>query len=180
MEPPVYLVVGPPAAGKTTVARALAATFERSIHVPVDQLRQMVVGGMAWPAPDWSAELVGQVRLARETAIRMAQAYQAAGFTVVLDDFFDPPGALEYRRFVRHPATLAVLLCPSQAEAHHRNAMRGGGTPDPGVDLAILHAYGFLPPVVDALAADGWLVLDTTGLDVPATVRAILDGTGTG
>jgi hypothetical protein len=102
----------------------------------------------------------------------MARDYAAAGFTVVIDDFFDPLGLREYRELAARPESLGVVLYPTEAEVRRRNAARAG-TPDPSAEQAITHAYGFMAPVIDELAADGWLVLDTTTLDVAATVKAI-------
>ena len=39
------LILGMPAAGKSTVARALMARFARGLHLPVDDLRNIVVSG---------------------------------------------------------------------------------------------------------------------------------------
>ena len=83
----IYLIIGPPAVGKSTTSRALAGRFPRSIHIPVDDLRNMVVNGLALPAAEWGDELSRQVALARNAVIAMALAYRQAGFTVVIDDF---------------------------------------------------------------------------------------------
>jgi len=92
---PIFLVVGAPAVGKSTVSRALARSFERGVHIPVDDLRDMVAAGRILPSPEWSTGLVEQISLARRSALAMASRYAQAGFAVVLDDFWDPPGLLE-------------------------------------------------------------------------------------
>jgi predicted kinase len=170
---PIFLVAGAASAGKTTTARALAGAFERGVHIPVDDLRRLVVAGIALPSPDWGDELVRQVAVARAAAVGMALDHAGAGFAVVIDDFFDPRGLREYRELLGRPGVHGVLLHPTAAEARRRNAARAGG-PDPSAERAIAHAYGFIAPLLDGLAADGWLVLDTTELDVAATVDAIL------
>jgi predicted kinase len=169
---PIYLIVGSASAGKSTAARALAASFEHGVHIPVDELRHMVVAGLALPAPGWGDELVRQISLARSTAIQMAVEYAAAGFAVAIDDFFDPLGLREYRALLTRPEAHGVVLYPAEAEVRRRNATRIGPA-DPSAEMAIGHAYGFMPPMLDGLVADGWLVLDTTTLDVAATVEAI-------
>jgi len=173
MSSPIYVLVGSAAAGKSTAARALAASFERGVHIPVDDLRHMVVAGIAWPAPDWDPELARQISLARSAAIRMAVDYAAGGFAVVIDDFLDPLGLREYRALVTSRSAGGVVLYPTEAEVRRRNAVRHGGRPEPFIEVAITHAYGFMAAVVPELAADGWLILDTTTLDVAATVAAI-------
>lgn len=170
---PIVLIVGGPAAGKSTTSGALADTWPASIHIPVDDLRHMVRSGLALPAPDWSAELRRQVRLAREAAIRMALAYAAAGFAVVLDDFWDPHHLEEYSELLSMPDVHGVVLLPSQAEAQRRNRARSPGGEDDYIDRGIAHSYSVLAGVVDDARRDGWLVLDTTDLDVAGTVAAI-------
>jgi len=172
---PIFLVVGGPGVGKSTTSRALAATFPRSIHVPVDDLRHMVVRGLALPAAEWTPELVRQIALARGAAVRLALDYAAAGFAVILDDFYDPHGLAEYRELLARPETHGVVLVPSQAEARRRNAARSTGEAGAYIDAAIPIAYGFLEPALERLAAEGWLVLDTTALDVDGAVAAIVE-----
>jgi hypothetical protein len=175
---PVFLVVGPPASGKTTACHALASRFERGMHIEVDALRAMVVSGQELPAPDWSPALVEQIRLAREAAIGTARAYAAAGFAVVIDDFWDPHGLVEYRALVEGGEVEPVLLYPSEDAARRRNAARSAAEGGPGAERAIGHSYGMLASVVERLGREGWVVLDTTEMDVAATVAAILDATG--
>jgi predicted kinase len=176
--PPIFLVVGGPGVGKSTTSRALAASFASSIHLPVDDLRHMVVSGLALPSAEWGEELVRQIRLARETAVRMAEAYAAAGFAVVLDDFFDPRGLVEYRELLGRGGAVGVVLYPTVEEARRRNAGRSAGEEAAYIDGAIGHAYSVLAPAVGRLAEEGWLVLDTTGMDVAAVVAAIRERSG--
>jgi predicted kinase len=170
---PIFLVVGGPGAGKSTTSRALAATFPRSAHVPVDDLRHMVVGGLVLPGPEWPDELRRQVRLAREAAIRLALDHAAAGFAVVVDDFWDPHELADYGDLLARPGTHAILLHPDQAEARRRNAARSPGEAGAYIDGAIPVVHAQLEPALGRLAATGWLVLDTTELDVAAAVAAI-------
>lgn len=175
---PIFLVVGGPGVGKSTTSRALAASFSSSIHLPVDDLRHMVVSGLALPNPAWDEELVRQIRLAREAAVRIAEAYAAAGFAVVLDDFYDPHGLVEYRELLSRPGTFGVVLFPTAEEARRRNAARSSGEEAGYIDTVIGHAYSVLGPAVGRLTEGGWLVLDTTGMEVAAAVEAIREWAG--
>jgi predicted ATPase len=49
MEPAIYIVSGIPGAGKTTVSRLLAGTFERGVHIEADVLQRFIIRGGLWP-----------------------------------------------------------------------------------------------------------------------------------
>ena len=46
--PEIWLITGIPGAGKSTVARLLAESFERAAYIEGDVLRGFVVSGGAW------------------------------------------------------------------------------------------------------------------------------------
>lgn len=170
--PPLYLIVGAPGVGKSTVSRLLATSFERGVHVPVDDLREMVRSGLAAPDPRrWPDDLVEQVRLARETALDMAARYRTAGFAVVLDDFVDPGGLAEYAAV---DDALRVVLRPSIEVAIDRNQGRGRAAAlTEYLESGIRAVYRDLDEHDAALRAAGWAVLDTTELSAEATVDRI-------
>jgi Chloramphenicol phosphotransferase-like protein len=178
---PIFLVVGAPAVGKSTTSRALAARFERSIHIPVDDLRDMVVSGLVLPNPTWSEQLVEQVGLARRAAIASAVGYADAGFAVVIDDFWDPPGLVEYDEVPADRPFHRVLLRPEREEALRRNFGRHGDDPVRAyLDDGVHHVYDLLatPGAQARLEQGHWLVLDTTQLPVDAAVDRILEHGG--
>ncbi|WP_239003561.1 AAA family ATPase [Nocardia panacis] len=82
----VYVITGIQAAGKSTVAQALAERLPRSAHVRGDVFRRFVVGGRADMSPDPAPEALDQLRLRHRLAAHTADAYAAAGFTAVLQD----------------------------------------------------------------------------------------------
>jgi len=175
---PIFLVVGPPAVGKSTTSRALAARYPRSVCIPVDDVRDMVVSGRVLPGAVWSDELVRQVALARSAVAYMALSYRRAGFAVVIDDFWDPHHPADYQSLLGQPDVHRVLLYPGQDEAHQRNLRRSGGSPARAyIDEGIEIVYGQLDSVVPQLVQEGWVVIDTTTLSVDAAVSAILQRT---
>lgn len=171
----IFLVVGAPAVGKSTTAHALAARFEKSIHIPVDDLRDMVVSGLALPG-EWNARLVEQLRLARESAVHTALAYREAGFVVAIDDFWDPNSRLEeYSALQQEPEVYKILLYPSQQVAQERNLKRSGPSEiNAYIAGGIREVYAHLPADAAFLQRRGWVVVDTTDKSVEETVDEIL------
>lgn len=173
--PPLFLMIGPPAVGKSSTSKALAAKFDRSIHIPVDDIRTMVVSGLVLPGLDWIPELVQQVTLARESAIQIALRYQQAGYAVVIDDFFDPNRLREYQVLLEAPHSHKFILFPKQETAHARNFQRAADAQGRGyIDQGIHTVYQQLNLVIESLRAEGWIVVDTTDLSIEETVQQIL------
>ncbi len=176
----IYIVVGPPAVGKSTTSRALAAQFPKSIHIPVDDLRNMVVSGLMLPSAVWSDELAQQITLARTTVSLMALTYQKAGFSVVIDDFWDANHASDYQVLSdQMQVTVSkIVLYPTQEEAHQRNLKRSGNSPARTyIDEGIQIVYQQLTPALPQLEKEGWFVVNTTTLRVDEVVNQILSHT---
>jgi len=81
----VFLVTGPSAAGKTTVARLLAEQFRRGVHLEGDFFRRSIVAGRHEMTPALEADALEQLRLRYRLPASAADSYVEAGFTVVLD-----------------------------------------------------------------------------------------------
>lgn len=172
---PIFFLSGAPAVGKSTTARALAARFPKSIHISVDDIRTMVVSGLVLPG-EWVPSLVEQLRLARQSASWMAKIYRAAGFTVVIDDFWDPSSRLEeYSELFQEPDVHKILLYPSQQAAEARSLKRAGpGESDEYIASGIRVVYEHLGTEIANLARQGWQVLDTSGQTIEETVEGLL------
>ena len=84
--PGVFLITGISAAGKSTVAQALAERFARGVHVRGDMFRRLIVAGREEMSPEPSDEAVRQLLLRYELMAATADAYAAQGFTVVAQD----------------------------------------------------------------------------------------------
>ena len=175
----VILITGIQAAGKSTVAQALAESLPNSVHVRGDLFRRMIVNGrvdMGPAVPDPRA--LEQLRLRYELAAETADRYAQAGFTVVLQDIILGEALREMtERIASRPLSL-VVLAPSAAAVGARDAERRGERGkvaykpgDEGIaalDRALRHETPHL---------GYWL--DTSALSVAQTVasiRANLDG----
>jgi predicted kinase len=172
----IFILAGAPAVGKSTTARALAAQFEKSIHISVDNIRDMVVSGLILPSGNWSQGLIEQLSLARESVAQMALTYHKAGFVVVIDDFWDPNSQLlEYSHLFQKSKVHKVLLFPSQQTAEERNLKRSGSE---YIAEGIRTVYEKLKADVVNLEQQGWIIADSTDKTVEATVRHILEQVG--
>ena len=172
---PVFLIVGPPAVGKSTTSAALASRFARSVHIPVDDLRMMVVSGLELPGAEWSDALTQQISLARSNATYMTQTYTNAGFVVALDDFLDFNFPRDYEALLKRPGVHPILLYPPQSTAHQRNLKRTGDGPGRiYIDQGIQLVYEGIKEFVPIMEQNGWQVLDTTEMSIEETVDEIL------
>jgi predicted kinase len=172
---PIFLLSGAPAVGKSTTGDALAAEFPKSIHIRVDDLRDMVVSGLRHPGI-WDAALSEQLALARESAVSMARIYRERGYAVVIDDFYDPHSNLaEYADLMTEAATHRVLLYPSEQAAQQRNLKRAGSEQESEyIGRGVAAVYEYLAVKISDLRQAGWWVIDTTDTSVAETVSAIL------
>jgi GrpB-like predicted nucleotidyltransferase (UPF0157 family) len=187
-QPAVYLITGPMAAGKSTVARLLASRFERSVHLEGDLFRRSIVSGREEITPDASPEALDQLRLRYRLAAAATDAYFEAGFTVALEDVVAGPLLGEYRTMIRSRPCHVIVLLPSMEAVVAREVERrdkGYGawtveqlydgfasstprvgiwldttnhTPDDTVEAILAETASSRPPVVVADYDDAWPV----------------------
>lgn len=120
----IYLVSGPPGAGKTSLCQALLATCEFGLHIPVDDLRSWVRSGMSDSVP-WTDETERQFQIAEKAACAIARTYSDASFTVAIDHCRNPK-RLEalVRDELSEFRTVKILLLPNLQENLSRNLAR--------------------------------------------------------
>lgn len=168
-----YLVAGPPGVGKSTVTRLIAGSLTQSVLIDVDRIRDtMVVNGGILPGAEWPESLVAQLAAARQSACAIAHAYDAIGFDVVIDDFFDPHSRLVEYAGLEVTDVRRWLLLPTAEEARARNHSRGDGAGY--IDVGIALTYELLPSRTE-LEQAGWHVLDTTELTPEHTCDRVMD-----
>jgi hypothetical protein len=168
-KPPIFLILGTPASGKSSVAKALMQRFERGVHLPVDDLRHFVVSGLADLGADMSRETWQQVALARAAASQVAQTYHKQKFAVAIDDFWygDTPDA-DYQFTV--PVQRVVLLPDLETtlrRLYERNPAEGD------FKLVLETVIRDLHPQIRRHPKTGWLVVDSSQMNLEQTVDFI-------
>jgi predicted kinase len=161
----VLIVTGAMAAGKSTLAQALAERLEKSVHLRGDVFRKMIVAGRAVPGE--GEEGIAQLKMRYDLAVLAAARYANSGFSVVYQDIVLGEDLLEVvRRLKRWRPGVVVLNPPAQvlARRDHERAKTGYGGP-----------WG--PEVFARLVAETprvGLWIDNSEVSVAATVEAIL------
>jgi len=114
-DPALILITGVMAAGKSTVAQALAEALPKSVHLRGDLFRRMIVNGRAEMGFELSAEALAQLNLRYAIAPAVAEMYLAGGFTVVYQDIIIGQTLVEITDRLQHHPRYVIVLCPSPA-----------------------------------------------------------------
>ena len=139
MTAPIIVVSGPSGAGKTTVGRLVAATFDPGVHLRMDVFMPFVVNG--WIEP-WLAESAHQNHVLGGAAAAAAIQFAEGGYTVVMDGHVFPDGLEGLTQWcVRRGVPLHyAVLRPDLPTCMSRVARRELREPDDPESYARLHA----------------------------------------
>ena len=120
----LVLFGGPAGSGKSTLARAWCAPRPRAAHVELDEVRRLIVSGLADPQEEGALQ-AEQYELAVEASCGLARAFSAADYDVALDDVLEPSAFDRYwrPRLDGLPWQLVVVL-PSLEETLGRAGAR--------------------------------------------------------
>jgi len=160
----VVLLAGPAGAGKSTLARAWCGTRDVAAHVQLDHVREMVVRGLEDPRVPGPVQRQQWLASVRATCA-LVRSFAEAGVDVAADDVLPPGDAQDVWRplLVDLPVRLVVVL-PDVEEVLLRACARDKHVPAHLVEEQ--HRQ-----------CSAWVRgrrLDTTGLDVPASLALLL------
>jgi cytidylate kinase len=121
----VVLITGIQAAGKSTIAQALAERLPYAVHVRGDVFRRMIVTGRAEMTPELSNDALQQLRLRHQLAATVTDAYFEAGFTVITQDIILGDQLAAMIALIRSRPLLVIVLAPDAGAVAIREAARG-------------------------------------------------------
>jgi predicted kinase len=165
----VILLTGAPGTGKSTMARALAASCPKAVHLHTDDFwRAIVSGGIPPYLPEADAQNQVVMRVIRAAA----WSYAAGGYTVVVDGVLGPWMLEHFRgpagRAGETPRAHYVVLRAGRDETLRR--ARARTAPDALVDEEPLVAMW---EQFAELGERESHVIDTTRQDAAATLAAV-------
>jgi len=172
--PPIFIITGPPAAGKSTIAKAILQRFDLGLHIPVDDLREWVVSGIAHPL-DWTDETVRQFRLAEDAACQVAKEYHDAGFAIAIDHCAGPNTLDDMaERWLQGRRVHRLVLAPTLEANLHRNRTRKNKNFDADI---LAGSINTLNPLYrsDHPDLEGWVRINNTDQTVEETVETIVN-----
>jgi len=166
--PRIILITGTMAAGKSTVAQALAERLPKSVHLRGDLFRRMIVNGQAEMSFELADEARQQLALRYQLATGAAKSYFQAGFTVVYQDINIGSALAETVATMQDFPISVFVLCPrAEVVAARDSRRRKTGYPNDDVVRAFDRVLRAETPRIG-----DWL--DTSELTVAETVDAIL------
>jgi energy-coupling factor transporter ATP-binding protein EcfA2 len=162
------IVTGPPGAGKSSVARAVAGRLQRSALLDGDAINALIVSGFVWALGEPADEAARQVRLLHANLCALAANFADAAVTPVIDAVIPDRDRLDFFLETLAPRpVLLVVLAPSAEVCRARNAGR------PAESQFFFDGHGALMAAMrEDFGTIGWW-LDSSGISLEETVQQV-------
>jgi predicted kinase len=161
----IALFGGPAGAGKSALASAWCRTRTRATHIELDQIRGLIVSGLADPQQAGSLQKE-QYRLSVAATCAIARTFAESGYDVAVDDVLEPETFAHLWRPQLEGATWRlVIVLPSLEETLARSAQRAKRVLEEHTRRQHARCAEWPEEVR----------IDTTGLDVEASLQLVLD-----
>jgi len=162
----ICLITGPAGAGKSSVTKALAKKFPRSVVINVDRIRGMIVGGYKKPWPyDDEAEL--QLSLCAKNACEIANNFLDKGFKVFIDDLVGRKLLEQYSEYFKNDNFKTFLLLPSLESLLKRFDKRGSN------EELRTRTHDLHKSFLEKSDKLNWKIIDSSNLTLEETVEEI-------
>lgn len=115
----VIVISGTPAAGKSSVSKALAEKFPKSAYLDIDSFKDMIVGGNVAP---WDPKGPEQFKLMEKNFLAVTKNFLEEGHVVILDYVFNDEQVNKYNELFGD--VHGFLLLPSIESLKKRDLER--------------------------------------------------------
>ncbi|MFD9792931.1 AAA family ATPase [Streptomyces sp. NPDC059070] len=162
----VFLVIGIPGCGKSSVSAELARRFPLGAHIEGDHLQDLIVAGGHLPSPEEDLEADRQLLLRARNAAVLARSFHAAGVVPVIDDVVVRRAHLDfYREQLKGLPLRLIVLAPSAEVVSRRVAER---------DKVLADDWSFLDEALRKELTGEGIWFDSSELSLADTVDAVL------
>lgn len=120
----ILLITGIMAAGKSSVAQAIAERLPKSVHLRGDMFRRMIVGGRVDMGDKDEMEARAQLNSRYRAAVGVAKTYHSAGFDVIYQDVMIGPVLNDVVTQLSDLPLYVVVLCPRREVVEERERSR--------------------------------------------------------